>query len=204
MKIKIENRAKKPQRPRIQESCGIPKQERGVSGRPWRAVGQAVGRAVGRAAGQGRQADRQASGQAGKRAGRQSGRQAVGRLCQYERDEPRFRPAAPLGNRSSERILKSTGSVYSTRTSAPSCLPGVHRGARPSTRATASENCGCGDSRISTIVIRPSLSTTNAATTRPCTPRFSMSDGYLTSAITQLRNLSSPPPKNFGMTSTTR
>ena len=72
MKIKIENRAKKPQRPRIQESCGIPKQERGVSGRPWRAVGQAVGqavgRAVGRAAGQGRQADKQASGQAGSRA----------------------------------------------------------------------------------------------------------------------------------------
>ena len=40
MKIKIENRAKKPQRPRIQESCGIPKQERGVSGRPWQAGGR--------------------------------------------------------------------------------------------------------------------------------------------------------------------
>ncbi|MFQ7502880.1 MAG: hypothetical protein ACLRMJ_06700 [Alistipes finegoldii] len=38
----------------------------------------------------------------------------------------------------------------------------------------------------------------------PLHTRFSMSDGYLTSAITQLRNLSSPPPKNFGMTSTTR
>lgn len=43
MKIKIENRAKKPQRPRIQESCGIPKQERGVTGRPWRAVGRQAG-----------------------------------------------------------------------------------------------------------------------------------------------------------------
>ncbi|WP_455789025.1 hypothetical protein [Alistipes shahii] len=41
MKIKIENRAKKPQRPRIQESCGIPKQERGVTGRPWQAGRQA-------------------------------------------------------------------------------------------------------------------------------------------------------------------